>query len=40
MEGTRGEIFSIFGKIKQIFDKDYVEVYPQKRGKKSLSAWC
>ena len=34
MEGTRGEIFSIFGKIKQIFDKDYVEVYPQKRGKK------
>ena len=35
MEGTRGGvIFTIAEKIKEVFSKDYVEVYPQKKGKK------
>ncbi|MBQ6381783.1 MAG: CvpA family protein [Clostridia bacterium] len=34
MEGTREGVFTAFGKIKEVFSKDYVEVYPQKKGKK------
>ncbi|MBR2591143.1 MAG: CvpA family protein [Clostridia bacterium] len=34
MERTRDGVFSAFGKIKEVFAKDYVEVYPQKKGKK------
>ncbi|MBE6818934.1 MAG: CvpA family protein [Ruminococcaceae bacterium] len=35
MEGTRGGGFGfIFSKIKEVFDKDYVEVVPQHKGKK------
>ena len=35
MEGTRGgAIFAAAEKIKEIFSKDYVEVYPQKKGQK------
>ena len=35
MEGTRGGVFSeAIGRIKEVFSKDYVEVYPQKKGKK------
>ena len=34
MEGTRGEIFTIFERIKEVFSKDYVEVVPQKKGAK------
>ncbi|MBQ3431798.1 MAG: CvpA family protein [Clostridia bacterium] len=35
MEGTRGGvIFALIDKIKEVFSKDYVEVYPQKKGQK------
>lgn len=35
MEGTRGGvIFTLIDKIKEVFSKDYVEVYPQKKGQK------
>ena len=34
MEGTGTGVFTIFGKIKEVFSKDYVEVYPQHRGRK------
>jgi hypothetical protein len=34
MEGTRIEFSDIFGKIKEVFSKDYVEVYPQHKGRK------
>ena len=39
MEGTRGEFFTIFDRIKQVFARDYVEVVPQRKGMKiALSA--
>ena len=34
MRGTRGGILSGFSKLKEVFAKDYVEVYPQKKGLK------